>query len=328
MRIPQSHRIGRRALIVVVAVVLVGTRARSVQEPRGPAVSVVEIAPRFHLIAKPDANMILFTGEEVSLVAGVQRPELVATAIETVRRLRARPVRYALMMEDQDAPRFADAGWGKRGAMTLAHERLFMRMWQMVRAAQPPVRPETAQGQLPEVTFSHAVQLHIKDEETHFIRERPGYTDADVIVHFENSGIVYLGNAFTTDGYPGIRLDRGGDVTGPIETADWFLQHFAQAPEKVEPVVPGRGPVATMADLRAYRDMLVTVRDRVAALVSAGRSLEDVLQANPSAAFDPRWGHGPVSPREFVTLVYRSLAEKARSNQARRGVVPEQLATR
>jgi hypothetical protein len=44
------------------------------------------------------------------------------------------------------------------------------------------------------------------------------------------------------------------------------------------------------AQLGEFRDMLVTVRDRVAALKKQGKSLGEVISAKPTDAFDSQWG--------------------------------------
>ena len=53
--------------------------------------------------------------------------------------------------------------------------------------------------------------------------------------------------------------------------------------------------------------MLATIRDRVAALKSSGKTLADVQAAKPSAAFDAEWGKGFMKPDAFVGLVYSTL---------------------
>jgi hypothetical protein len=53
--------------------------------------------------------------------------------------------------------------------------------------------------------------------------------------------------------------------------------------------------------------MLVTVRDRVVALKSQGRSLEDIIAAKPTAAFDDKWGRCVINSKFFTKLVYEGL---------------------
>jgi cyclase len=72
-------------------------------------------------------------------------------------------------------------------------------------------------------------------------------------------------------------------------------------------IIPGHGPVGDAAALRAFRNMLVTVRDRVQKLKSTGRTVEEVIATNPTADLDPMWGKGLVQPNDFLTMVYNSL---------------------
>jgi hypothetical protein len=55
--------------------------------------------------------------------------------------------------------------------------------------------------------------------------------------------------------------------------------------------------------------MLVTIRDRIAPLVEADRSLEEIQAAEPTASFDGEWGGGWIEPDRFVSFVYDSLSK-------------------
>jgi hypothetical protein len=265
---------------------------------------VAQVAPSFYVISNQAANLVLVVREDASFVAGVQRPELVKQAIATLQELKAPPVKYALLIDDEEAVRFGDGGWGARGAVTIAHEALSARLYGA--AAGGTLAPGMGP---PAMGFSQVVQLHLAGEDTHIIHQRPGYTDADAVIHFEGNAILYLGPAFTSDGFPRIDAARGGKMSSMIETVDYFVTAFAQRPGAIEPVIPGRGPIATIADLREYRDMLRTVHDRVQALVTSGKTLPDVLAAKPTAEFDAEWGHGPVTAAQFVTMVFETVSK-------------------
>jgi hypothetical protein len=305
---------------VVVLAVVVGTLGvLPAAAQRGASfIRVTAVKPQIYLLADSSENLMVFAGTEASLVAGVQSPALVARAKALVAKERAGPVRYAVAMESERALAYGDGGWRASGTTTIAHEYLRIRMYLAMHpepdsatgAPRTPPRPMVPGAQLPLLTFSQVLVPYFGDgheEEIHFIRERSGYTDADVIVHFERNGVLYLGNTYTTDGYPLVDTERGGRINGIVNTADFFVKNFANKLEKVSVIVPGRGAPATLNDLREYRDMLVSVRDSVQAMVQAGKSLEETLAARPSAAFDARWGRGPVTSEQFVTAVYKTI---------------------
>jgi hypothetical protein len=72
-------------------------------------------------------------------------------------------------------------------------------------------------------------------------------------------------------------------------------------------IVPGHGPLGDKASLTKFRDVLVTVRDRVQKLKTAGRKVEEVVAAKPTAEFDAVWGKGFMMPNDFVGIVYNTL---------------------
>ena len=72
-------------------------------------------------------------------------------------------------------------------------------------------------------------------------------------------------------------------------------------------IVPGHGPLGDRAALTRYRDMLVTVRDRVQKLKTEGRTEKDAVAAKPTSEFDATWGQGLIQPDVFVSIVYNTL---------------------
>jgi cyclase len=91
-----------------------------------------------------------------------------------------------------------------------------------------------------------------------------------------------------------------------IAAADAYLK-LTNAKSRI---VPGHGPVADKAALLAYRTMLVTARDRMAALVKERKSEDDVVAAKPFADLDAKWAPTELAAKNFIRVVYHSLADK------------------
>ena len=75
-------------------------------------------------------------------------------------------------------------------------------------------------------------------------------------------------------------------------------------------LIPGHGDLATPADLKAFRDMLSTVRERVLPLVKAGKSADEVIAAAPLADLEARWGKVFVKTDSFLRAVHASLTRE------------------
>jgi cyclase len=89
---------------------------------------------------------------------------------------------------------------------------------------------------------------------------------------------------------------------------------LALAGEKTR-VIPGHGPVGGRAELRAYREMLVTVRDRVKPLVQAGKTPAEVAAARPTADLDAKWGGGFLKAEQFLSIAVQAIAADAKAGR-------------
>jgi glyoxylase-like metal-dependent hydrolase (beta-lactamase superfamily II) len=131
----------------------------------------------------------------------------------------------------------------------------------------------------------------------------PGHTDGDLSVYFEQADVLALGDTFWNGYYPFIDNQDGGSVDDAIKWADKSVERTTDKTI----VIPGHGPMATRSQLIEFRNMLVSVRDKVAALKRQGQSLDEVIAAKPTAAFDEKWGHFVIDPAHFTGLVYAGL---------------------
>ena len=71
--------------------------------------------------------------------------------------------------------------------------------------------------------------------------------------------------------------------------------------------MPGHGPVVDKTVVAANRDMILTIRDRVAALVAQGKTQEEVIAAKPLADLDARVQQAGTTGDRFLGQVYADL---------------------
>jgi glyoxylase-like metal-dependent hydrolase (beta-lactamase superfamily II) len=127
-------------------------------------------------------------------------------------------------------------------------------------------------------------------------------------VHFKTSNLMHMGDIFFNTAYPFVDVSSGGTVDGLIAAVDRALA----ASNDQTRFIPGHGPLASKADLSAYRNMVATVAGRLKALVQQGQTLEQAIKAKPTADYDAAWGKGFIGPDRFVTMLYQELNPTAR----------------
>ncbi|MDH5551505.1 MAG: MBL fold metallo-hydrolase, partial [Gemmatimonadota bacterium] len=210
------------------------------------------------------------------------------------------PVRFVLNTHWHGDHTGGNENMGSAGALIVAHDNVRQRMnpadfHDLVgRSSQAPPRA------LPVVTFSDQINFHWNGEHLHVFHAARAHTDGDAVIVFTRANVVHMGDLFFNGRYPFIDLESGGGVQGVIDAADAVLA-LARPDTKI---IPGHGDLAGPTELRAYRDMIVSVRERVSRLKSQGMAEDQVVAASPTQAFDAAWGQ---NAERFVRAVYRSL---------------------
>jgi glyoxylase-like metal-dependent hydrolase (beta-lactamase superfamily II) len=130
------------------------------------------------------------------------------------------------------------------------------------------------------------------------------HTDGDTWVYFADANVLDTGDTFGNTGrYNTIDFTNGGDIRGLIRAVDAYLKVSNDQTK----VVPGHGELANKADLVAWRQMLVTSRDRVQKLFDEGQSEQQVLAARPLADLDKKWAANDQQAQNWLRMVYGSF---------------------
>jgi len=156
---------------------------------------------------------------------------------------------------------------------------------------------------LPQQTFADSYKLQVNGESLALQHVPPAHTDTDIYVHFEKANVIHMGDLFFNWMYPYIDPSTGGTLTGTIAAVDKILSLAGNDTK----IVPGHGPLGNKADLTKFRNMLVTSRDRVQKLKSAGKLAQEAVGEKPFADLDPVWGKGIVNGDQWVQIVYLTL---------------------
>jgi glyoxylase-like metal-dependent hydrolase (beta-lactamase superfamily II) len=131
----------------------------------------------------------------------------------------------------------------------------------------------------------------------------PCHTDSDISVYFVEPDVLATGDTFWNGYYPFIDNENGGSIDGMIRAAEANVRKVSEHTI----VIPGHGPLGGRADLIAFRDMLVAIRDQVASLKSQGKSRDEIIALQPTAEFDAKWGGFVLDGAFFTRIVYDGL---------------------
>ncbi len=285
---------------------LVPPAARAQTPPPPPPVTVVPVAPGLAMLSGGGGNVAVSYGTDGIFVVDDQFAPSVPGILDAIAKLQAGPVRFVINTHWHGDHTGGNEALGTQGAVIVAHDNVrkrmsvpqFTQLFDRKTPASPP-------GALPVVTFAESVTLHLNGDDVQVRHVDPAHTDGDAFVYFAAANVLHAGDLYFNGFYPFVDASSGGSVRGLIRACDVLLQVANDATK----IVPGHGPLSNAAELRAYREMLRTVVDRVAALIGEGRTLEQVIAAKPTAEFDAKWGGSAFMPPErFLQVVYADLA--------------------
>ena len=218
----------------------------------------------------------------------------------------SQPIKYLINTHFHGDHTGGNAPFAKDGAIVVAQENVKSRLAAgttngLTAVKTPPAAPDA----LPAKTYAASYKIRLRGRVADLKHIANAHTDGDTYVWFKTANVLSTGDTFTNGRYPNIDFANGGNIKGMIAATDAYLKLVNGKTR----IVPGHGPIADRAALIEYRTMLVTARDRMAKLVKEGKSEDDVVAAKPFADLDTKWAPSELAAKNFVRVVYHSLAD-------------------
>jgi glyoxylase-like metal-dependent hydrolase (beta-lactamase superfamily II) len=254
------------------------------------------------MLSGPGGNVVVLYGSDGTVVVDTFVQPAWAGVGKAIKGLTQKPVTTLIDTHWHFDHTDNNAQFRRAGATIVAHANTKKRMSETHELLGITFKPQAIDA-VPTEVFADRKMIQTNGETLTLQHVAPAHTDTDVILHFANANVIQTGDVYFADAYPFIDLGTGGNINGMIAAAETVL---AMADDKTM-LVPGHGPLSTRADLEKSHAMCITVRDRVKKLKSSGRTLQQTVDAKPTADFDAAWGKGFVNPAGFVELVYKSI---------------------
>jgi cyclase len=257
-----------------------------------------------YMLQGSGGNIGLAVGEDFAFLVDDEFAVLSAKILAAVKAVTDKPVKFLVNTHWHGDHAGGNENLANAGVIIVAQDNVRTRMsseqFNALFKSKTPAAPKAA---LPVVTFGQTVAFYLGGETVHVVHVPPAHTDGDAIVHFVTANTLHMGDVFFNGSYPFIDLSSGGSFEGVINAVNAALPYVNDSTK----VIPGHGAMATRAELVGYRDMLVKIRDRVAALIKQGKTKEQVVAAKPSAEWDATLGTGFMKPDVFLGVVYDSM---------------------
>ena len=277
--------------------------------PPDVKIETTQLAPGIYLLTGRGGNVALTVGVDGAAIIDDQFDDMAPKIRAAVAMLSPTPVKFVINTHLHGDHTGGNDQFGKAGAVIIAQENVRKRLGSTSfnTANNQPI-PARAREALPVVTFADAATLHFNDDDLEFRHLPNAHTETDIFIRFRKANIVHMGDMFT-GGFPFIDGSNGGTLDGLIKAHEIVLGEIDDQTK----VIRGHGPLGNKADLQAYHDMLVVVRDRIAKLVKSGKSQEEVVAARATKEYEAKYGGTNFNAAQWIGRAYvdqKSALEK------------------
>jgi glyoxylase-like metal-dependent hydrolase (beta-lactamase superfamily II) len=265
-------------------------------------INIYKLRDNVSVLEGSGGNITVLTGRDGKLLvdAGISRPQ-VEHALAS---LHQEPVKYLINSHWHFDHTDGNEWLHSVGAEITAHENTRKHLSVTTRVEDwnftfPPAPP----GALPTKVFDNEQTIHLNGTTLALKYYSSAHTDSDISIDFTDADIIHVADTLWNGEYPFIDYSTGGSIDGMIRAAE---ANVARATDKTI-VIPGHGPIGNKSQLIEFRDMLVVIRERVAALKRQGKSRDEIVAAKPTSDYDTKWGGFVINGDFFTKLVYAGV---------------------
>jgi len=270
-------------------------------------VAANKLAPNFYALQANGLSTVgVLVGPDGVLMVDSGTAALTEKIVAAIKTVSDRPIRFMINTHLHPDHTGGNENFGKMGATILARDQLRARLAKPNAApggAAPTPSPAAA---LPLVTYDAPLTFHMNGEDVAAIPVVKAHTDGDTMVRFPVSDVIMTGDFYRSAGYPNIDRNNGGSFDGMIRGLNTIVELAGPNTR----IVPGHGAIVDEKAVIAHRDLAMALRDRVAALVKKGQTLEQILATKPTAEFDAAVPQVGTTGDRFIGQLYAELGGK------------------
>jgi glyoxylase-like metal-dependent hydrolase (beta-lactamase superfamily II) len=271
-----------RRTISAVGLLLISPALALAQDFSEVQITTTPVRGSIYMLQGSGGNIGVSIGDDGTFIIDDQFAPLTEKIQAAIRTLTPNPVRFVVNSHWHYDHSDGNENFGRAGALIVSHDNSRKRMEtdQIVSLSNRPQPPYDEVG-LPKITFHDSMRFYYNGDLIDVLHLGPAHTDGDAVIYFRDTNVIHTGDVFVRYGLPFIDDPNGGSIEGMID----FTWDIAGLIDDDTIIIPGHGQLSIRADLLAYREMLVTLRDRIRSQMAQGRSADQIVASNPTQGY-------------------------------------------
>jgi cyclase len=294
-----------KAGITIACLLIAGIASFAEEDPFASVeIKSTKVSEQIHMLEGQGGNIGLFIGEDGTFLIDDQFAPLTDKILSAIRAAGGDIPKFLINTHYHFDHTGGNEALGEAGTLIFSHHNVRERLLTGTFIApfntqQEPTAPEG----LPVVTFSENVHFHLNGDTVEVIHIPRAHTDGDCIIVFRRANVIHAGDILFNGMYPFIDVDHGGSLKGMIQGIDRILERSDENTN----IIAGHGPLATKADLTAYREMLQTAFERLGRLKEEGKTVAEAIAEKPLEDLESAWGGGMITGDRWIEFTYPGI---------------------
>ncbi|MFO7668184.1 MAG: MBL fold metallo-hydrolase [Bacteroidales bacterium] len=271
---------------------------------------VQRITENVYLLSEYGCNILVMVGHDGLLVIDTGHMNSASKTDSAVHTISNLPVKFILNTHLHFDHVGGNMKLSEDGAVIVSHENTRKHMlagWEVddIQGVKYPTIPPYPIEALPVICFMDSIRIFFNNSAIQGIHYPYGHSDCDVIYYIQDVNIIHAGDLFESNGFPIIDVFYGGTIDGYIKAVDNIIEIC----DDKTIVISGHGAISNRQGLLDYKVMLAKSRERISKLIEDGKSLDEVVAANPTKGLY-KGGKSWIPENLFVATVYMDLSKK------------------
>jgi glyoxylase-like metal-dependent hydrolase (beta-lactamase superfamily II) len=266
-------------------------------------IKTTKISNNFYTLEGQGGTIGLLVGNDGVFMVDTQFAPLTEKIVAAIKAITNQPIRFVVNTHLHGDHTGGNENLAKLGATILSRDQLRYRMAHPAPGANGAPGTPAPAAALPFMTYDGPVTIHMNGEDVELIPIHNAHTDGDTLVRFVKNDILMTGDFYRSIQFPNVDRGSGGSVNGMIDGLGVVIGRAGPTTK----IIPGHGSTVDRIAVTAHRDMMLTLRDRVAPMVQQGKTLAEVTTAKPAADFDAKVQQAAATGDRFIGQLFADL---------------------